>query len=522
MISGKLEVAQVLLEAHADVKTYGGDGVPLLILSVQQCDSGLVRLLLDADADADTGSLVLASELGAVELVHMLLEAGADKDGTWECVGLTPLLAACRSGNLGVAGLLVQFGSDPNKASWAGSPLLAACLEGHVEIACCLVEAGAFLDEVCSHADSDFRLTPLVATASYGHVENSQLLLEARADVLKATDNGPEEPCQTPLLEACLGGHVAVVLALLAFGADRDLDKEYYHLRKDVSGFGVGRQTTPLVAAIEGGHTGVVSVLLQEGAKPDGGKESPLLGACGLGHLEIISALLEAAADANRMDAGAQRITPLIAACAMASMSSDRRQAMVHLLLQRMADTNQDATTTPLVLASLSGDVLIVRDLLEAGADIDAPASSSVLSLGEGRCYSPLTAACCRGHAEVVKLLLQEMADTNDAPSVETPLIGACLGGFVEIARMLLEAGADANVEASVREHSGLIMVSAQYTPLTAAYKNLGCALRSYAPHSANVQQVNPDLGPVSFNYRSPRLRYAFSVRRLRETPSTL
>ena len=468
MVGGKLELVQLLLEARADVKGRRGDEVPLLLLAVGQEDACMVSLLMEAQADVDTGCLVLTCQDGNTQLAQMLLEAGADKDGIWEYVGLTPLLAACQNGHLGVVGLLVQSRADANKETWLGSPLVNACLKGHRELAGILLEARAPVDKDCCHPDGEWRLTPLVAAAGFGDEELARLLLEARADVLQATANGFGEPCQTPLLAACRGGHSELVLLLLSSGAENKKDETCYHLYTDRQP--VGRLTTPLMAAIEEGHTNVVSVLLQAGVQPDGGRESPLLGACGLGRLEILQLLLAAAADVNRTDPGAP-ITPLIAACAMTDASHDVRTEMVRRLLQEKANANQDAGTTPLVMASLQGDLAIAKLLLLAGADRDTPASSSVLCCRESRCYTPLTAACWMGHIDVVCLLLQEKADAQGTCAGETPLVCACLGGYSGIAGLLLAAKAEADVEACIRVCSGSVLTSAHYTPLTAACK---------------------------------------------------
>ena len=92
----------------------------------------------------------------------------------------------------------------------------------------------------------------------------------------------------------------------------------------------------------------------------------------------------------------------------------------------------------PLIQATDRGDLVGVRALCEAGADVEATAWS------RGHEWTPLFVAAMRGHVEVVRALCAAAADVNKtADWCHTPLYLAARRGHVEVVRALCEAGAD-------------------------------------------------------------------------------
>ncbi len=88
-----------------------------------------------------------------------------------------------------------------------------------------------------------------------------------------------------------------------------------------------------------------------------------------------------------------------------------------------------------LVEAADEGDLGDVRDLLDAGADVNAAVD------GDG---SPLIAAARGGHMEIVRLLLARGADVNLAVDGDgAPLVMAAREGHLAIVQLLLDRGAD-------------------------------------------------------------------------------
>ncbi|MFD9440875.1 ankyrin repeat domain-containing protein [Streptomyces sp. NPDC060006] len=95
--------------------------------------------------------------------------------------------------------------------------------------------------------------------------------------------------------------------------------------------------------------------------------------------------------------------------------------------------------TTPLYVASVSGQAEIARTLLAAGALPNAESS------GLGSEGTPLCAAACWGYTETVRELLAHGADPNlneDHGTGWSPLMWAVHGPHSETAELLIEAGA--------------------------------------------------------------------------------
>lgn len=116
-------------------------------------------------------------------------------------------------------------------------------------------------------------------------------------------------------------------------------------------------------------------------------------------------------------------------------------------LCQMLAETDDQEETvnltneggaTPLIFAAAHGHVKICKLLLDSGADIRA-----VSKLGG---YSALHMACERGHADVVRCLLEkrpELVEGAFTGSKETPLHSCARAGHQRICKYLLDNGMD-------------------------------------------------------------------------------
>jgi hypothetical protein len=91
----------------------------------------------------DTTYLMMAAELGSVEMVDFLLDKGADLEGV-DDLSDTALVRASEVGRIKVAILLLEKGANVNH-DWPSeeTPLAMAELHGHQELATLLVSHGA-------------------------------------------------------------------------------------------------------------------------------------------------------------------------------------------------------------------------------------------------------------------------------------------------------------------------------------------------------------------------------------------
>lgn len=122
---------------------------------------------------------------------------------------------------------------------------------------------------------------------------------------------------------------------------------------------------------------------------------------------------------------------------------------MVQLALNAGADANRcgkgEGARTPIQAAAEVGDLKLVKQLVEKGAEINVRPSANY-----GR--TALQAACSgdNPNLELVQYLLKEKAEVNAAAGIKrglTALQGAAIRGHIKIALVLLEAGAEVNAE---------------------------------------------------------------------------
>ncbi|HST24823.1 MAG TPA: ankyrin repeat domain-containing protein [Gaiellaceae bacterium] len=195
-------------------------------------------------------SLVEAVLAGDSNSVASLLGDGLSPDSRDE--GSTPLYTAAAQGEVELVALLLRAGADPNLRSAGeqeGTPLCAAACHGHGEIVRLLLGKGAD-----PNLAEDEWWTPLRWAAAQGHAEVARTLLDGAAN----PDLG------APLAEAARRGSLAVARTLLAHGADPSetdpdgrtaLEIAEDWAGKDVEGELVGRVEL-LAEALEHGRKG--------------------------------------------------------------------------------------------------------------------------------------------------------------------------------------------------------------------------------------------------------------------------
>lgn len=126
--------------------------------------------------------LVLAADLKNVEIVRLLLDAGAHPElGSWT----SPLGAACISGSLEIVELLIDAGVDVNMQLEAGTTaMISAARHGHLEIVKTLFNAGADVNII--DRDMEFALG---GAMNNGHTEVVNFLVSKTSTELQAIAN---------------------------------------------------------------------------------------------------------------------------------------------------------------------------------------------------------------------------------------------------------------------------------------------------------------------------------------------
>jgi len=90
---------------------------------------------------------------------------------------------------------------------------------------------------------------------------------------------------------------------------------------------------------------------------------------------------------------------------------------------------------SPLIWASRDGDTARLKELIKAGADVDAR--------GGVNDWTPIMHAVHKNQAAALKILLRAGADVNAVAGNQTALIMAAGYGQADLVRMLLDYGAD-------------------------------------------------------------------------------
>ena len=457
---------QALLKAHADVNVPQADGSTALHWAAYEADAHTAALLLAAGARpnvlTDTGMtpLLMACEAGKAELVDALLRAGADVNQTLSG-GETALMMAARTGSVPVLKLLLARGMsiDAREKSRGTTALMWAAANNNPEAVKFLLSKGADLSlrsaatdpgrrpylaqtgrERISEFAGGYGLAGLVVKQASDTAAAQQLVAEqiATAKKVLAEHPRPKPPPPsrkkwggvTPLIFATRQGDFATVKILVEAGADVN----------ETSEFG----WTPLLVATQNKYYKIGEYLLQHQADPNianGGGWNPLYIATDnrnieggdypvrkpdMDHLDFIKELLAAGANPN--------------------------QRMHSSTETRTVFTNQwlvEDGATPFLRAAQSGDLVLMKLLVEHGADpalsTDYKVTPLMVASGIGWVEGVTYEWSPQQTLETVKYLLDHGAEVNaqDTEDLRTALMGAAHKGRNDVVQLLVQHGAD-------------------------------------------------------------------------------
>ena len=210
------EMANLLYRngAVADISLYVlMDNIPV-VGELLALDPGL------ANFGGDYGALCMAAGFAKIEIIEMLIRAGADLNRPWYAnnymgyafgrkKGWDTDGTKLRSGTdrVEVLNLFFDKGADPNLANWLGVTYLHKLASaGNNELVRLLIGRGADINVV----DDEWRSTPLGWAARMGHLETVRLLLELGAD---PHTSGAD--WATPAARARKAGHMEIVDMLI-------------------------------------------------------------------------------------------------------------------------------------------------------------------------------------------------------------------------------------------------------------------------------------------------------------------
>jgi ankyrin repeat protein len=431
-------VTSLIAKSTEDVNAKLPDGTSALHWAVRNDDSELVALLLRAKADTNM----------------------ADPDG------VTPLSMACSNANPDIVRKLIAAGANPDLANSAGeTPLMAAVRRPQLDTIRILLDANAKVDA----RDKQAQETALMIAVRENNADAVRLLIARGADVNAATRAGKTPERRPP---GAGGGSHGVGIVRSGWPASG---------YQEATPGGI----TPLLYASRDGRTEIARMLIAAGAKvnlADTNKITPLLMATTNNQPDTADLLIQNGAEINAADFWGR--TPLWATIEMRDLEysrsgqhdvdRDRLLQLIHTLLDRGANPNARTTEvpptrryllglgdlswvdftgqTPFLRAALSGDLTVMRLLLEKGADPNIATNSGTTALmaasGINWVVSQTFTEPMATQLEAVKLCIEKGGDVNAANSMGlTPVFGAANRGADELLAYLVERGARLDVK---------------------------------------------------------------------------
>ena len=394
-----LKTVEALIKGGADVKAATRYGVTPVGIAALNGNAAILRRLLDAGANADTASpagetaLMTASRSGSADAVTLLLDRGANVNAKDTVRAQTALMWAVTEKHPDIVKLLASRGADVNARTNVTIP------KGEYSPARAGGAAGAGIIRQRALPKADGGMTPLLFAIRDGDTEVMRLLLELGADLEQSSGNHT-----SPMLIALLNGQVGIATELLERGANPNAADDYHR--------------AALFAAID--------------LRNFNHDKYPFLYNDGRDPLELIKALLAKGADPN--------------------LRTDT--VPVHGLMQFDGSWVNFDGQTPFIRAALSGDIDVMRLLLQHGADpnIATAQGSTALMAASGINWVPGQTV---SHPEAdyvaaVTLCLERGADVNAANALGLAAIhGAANRGWVSVIQILADHGAKLDVKDS-------------------------------------------------------------------------
>ena len=418
--SNDIDSAMMSIDQGVGVNTTSPDGATALHWAAHWGTTDLAERLLSAGALVDASNelgitpISIACRNGSEAMVDLLLKAKADAKGS-EPSGETVLMSCARTGSLGAVEQLLAAGAEPNsfEVDSGQTALMWAAAGGHWEIVDLLIGAGADVN-----ASSSGKFTPLMFAARTGDLKSAELLLDAGAEVNAATEDG-----LSPLL-------IASASLDAITGSDYRLVVE------------------------ESQHESVGALLLDRGADVTQGDQygmTALHYAVEMNKPSLLKALLKRDADPNA-------------------------QLTQGLPFRRGDYVGREAYdgASPFWLAARLGNVEMMRELLDAGADPELRQAWGVTPtmVAAGVTQTDSRIACDANLIQALAhLVLEIRTDIHSVDSAGQP--GAKRAANVsgnEIIKFLVAEGADPEaVDSRGRTPHDVAMRTLRPRPITAA-----------------------------------------------------
>ena len=255
-------------------------------------------------------------------------------------------------------------------------------------------------------ANGDLPLTEAVKARDLQKVRS---LLGQKIDVNARSTDGA-----TALLWAVHANDDELADLLIRAGADVNASNDY--------------RMTPLALACTNGNAGMVARLVKAGADPNtviATGESPIMTCAATGNVDAVRILLAHGANVNAAELHNNQTALMWAA-------AERHPEVVRVLMEAGAELRARSRQgfTVLHFAAREGDLETTRLLLAAGIDVNIRSDPDASLKGRGPAFdamrsggsTPLLVATVRGNVPLARFLLEQGADPNIDSAGFTPL----------------------------------------------------------------------------------------------------
>jgi ankyrin repeat protein len=363
-----------------------------------------------------------ARQHGDLAALELYIEAGGDVNAeSWRT---TLLHTAAHYGQAATITYLARHGAAVDSRNNADeTALILACRAGHSHAVEALLRCGACVDDKCLNSEAHSEtITELLQAAprlkALGSCERSLHSRCSKNDVAALTryvqlGGSVDQRCtvgsDTPLMCAARWGCLAVAQTAIEQGANIELHDK------------LGR--TALWLASEAGHADIAKLLITAGAQLEAvspkTRHTALHIACSENHSAAVTVLRAAGADANALTAaGLMPVHMCIRASANSSLAA-LLQPLEHGINCNVEAVASDTGERPLHTVCRTGSYAAAKLLIAAGADVNAPSSSSTT-------VRPIHSAARSGSLDVLQLLLKSGAISTALDGAGTLAVYRC------------------------------------------------------------------------------------------------